>query len=293
MGRPLVTGSDGDRGDARVLQRLDVGEELVPRGRWRVDPGLGEEVLVVPEAHHAGVERHAVLLAVDLVELHGTGVEVTDEARGLVGDVPDQSGFDLIAEATAAPGLEEVGHVAGLQVRLDRGLERLVLHHGDVDLHVRVLGHVGVGHRLPVGLAGSLFWMCHQLISTASPDGASEPAGASDAAGASVAAPPPESSSLPQAATTSPSAAARAMAQRRRDDCAVSMVLPLVMCGSCGPGRPARAGVGNDFDLGDGGAPAWTAHRHRAGGALERRTMSSSAAAGAPVRSVRSGSTVR
>ena len=60
---------------------------------------------------------------------------------------------DLLAQAAAAPRLEQVGHVAGLEVGLDRGLERLVLHHGDVDLHVRVLGRVGVGHRLPVGLA--------------------------------------------------------------------------------------------------------------------------------------------
>ena len=75
-------------------------------------------------------------------------------ADDVVGDVLHETGVDLIAQAAAAPRLEQVGNVAGLQVGLQRGLERLVLHHGDVDLDVRVLGRVGVGHRLPVGLAG-------------------------------------------------------------------------------------------------------------------------------------------
>ena len=60
------------------------------------------------------------------------------------------AGVDLVAEHAAAPGLEQVGDVAGLDVGLHRRLERLVLHHRDVDRDVRVLGHVGVGHGLPV-----------------------------------------------------------------------------------------------------------------------------------------------
>ena len=54
----------------------------------------------------------------------------------------------------AAPRLEEVGHLAGLDRRGELGLERLVLEDRDVDLHVRVRGGVGVGDRLEVGLAG-------------------------------------------------------------------------------------------------------------------------------------------
>ena len=100
-----------------------------------------------------GVVRDAVLLAIDLIQLDGSLAEIADERRSLVGDVAHHAGRDLIAQSTAAPRLEQVGDVAGLDVGLDGGLEGFVLHHGDVDLHVRVLGRVGVGHGLPVGLA--------------------------------------------------------------------------------------------------------------------------------------------
>ena len=42
-------------------------------------------------------------------------------------DVPHQPGVDLLDEAAAAPRLEQVGRVAGLQAWGDRRLERLVL----------------------------------------------------------------------------------------------------------------------------------------------------------------------
>ena len=45
---------------------------------------------------------------------------------------------DLVTQTTAAPRLEQVGNVARLQVGLQGCLERLVLHHRDVDLHVRI-----------------------------------------------------------------------------------------------------------------------------------------------------------
>ena len=150
MGRPLVAGADGDRRDAGVLERLHVLEQLVPRRRRGVDAGLLEQRLVVPEADHPGVVGHAVLHAVDLVQPDRALGQVADEAGDVVGDVADEAGVDLLPQAATAPGLEQVGHVAGLQVGLQGGLEGLVLHHRDVDLDVGVLGHEGVGHGLPV-----------------------------------------------------------------------------------------------------------------------------------------------
>ena len=150
MRRPLVAGPDGDRRDARVLELLHHVEELVPRRRRRFDAGLGEEVLVVPEPDHAEVERDAVLLAVDVVEPDRARVEVADEPRRLLGDVLHEAGVDLLAQTAAAPRLEQVGDVTGLEVGLKRGLERLVLEDVDLDRHVRVHGHELVGHRLPV-----------------------------------------------------------------------------------------------------------------------------------------------
>ena len=153
MGRPLVAGADRDRRDTGVLERLDLLEQPVPRVGGSVETRLREEVLVVPEADDAGVERHAVLLAVDLVQPDRRRAEVADPTRRGLGDVLHETGRDLVAQTAAAPRLEQVGDVTGLQVGLQRGLERLVLHHRDVDRDVRVLGGVGVGHRLPVRFA--------------------------------------------------------------------------------------------------------------------------------------------
>jgi hypothetical protein len=152
--RPLVLLPHRQRRDAGGLELADVVEELVPRGGRRVDPGLLEERLVVPEPHHAQIERHAVLLAVDLVEPDGRVVEVADPVRGGVADVLDEAGVGLLLERAAAPRLEHVGHVARLHVRGQLRLERLVLEHRDLDLHVRVVGLVLLGRVRPDRLHG-------------------------------------------------------------------------------------------------------------------------------------------
>ncbi len=92
---------------------------------------------------------HAVVLAVDLVHAEGAGVDLVLPGRDVGGDVLDQAGLDLLAEAAAAPGLEQVGDVALLQQRRQLGLERLVLVDLDVDRDVRVGRHVLVGEVLP------------------------------------------------------------------------------------------------------------------------------------------------
>jgi hypothetical protein len=103
VSRPPVLAADGDRGDAGILQCLDVLQELVPRSRWSVDAGLGEENLVVPEAHHAEVEGNGIQSTVHLEQAHGAGAEVADPAGDLATDVADQAGFHLVGQVTAAP----------------------------------------------------------------------------------------------------------------------------------------------------------------------------------------------
>src|SRR5690606_15054625 len=65
-GRPLVTGADRDRLDARALERVDGGVEVVHGLGGLGDPGLLEEVGVVPEADDADRERQGVGLALVL-----------------------------------------------------------------------------------------------------------------------------------------------------------------------------------------------------------------------------------
>jgi hypothetical protein len=147
--RPLVLLADRDRRDVRALQLLDVAQEVVP-GRGRVgDPGLLEELLVVPDPHEAEVVGDPVLLAVDLVETHAGGIEGVDPRLGGLGDVLDEPGVGLLLERAAAPRLEEVRRLAGLHVRRELGLERLVLEDRDLDLDVGMSRHVLVGGVLP------------------------------------------------------------------------------------------------------------------------------------------------
>ena len=78
--RPLVLARQGDRGDPGGLELLDGVEELGPGGGRRGDAGLGEQRLVVPEADHAEVERHAVLLPSIWYGSAAPGVERVDPA---------------------------------------------------------------------------------------------------------------------------------------------------------------------------------------------------------------------
>ena len=66
-------------------------QEVRPRRRRLCDPGLLEQRLAVPDADHAEVERHSVLLAVDLVQAGGGRVELVDPARGGLADVLDKA----------------------------------------------------------------------------------------------------------------------------------------------------------------------------------------------------------
>ncbi len=150
---PLVLAGDGERIDARGPQLLDGGEVLVPRRRRRRDAGLLEERLVVPEADHAHVPGHAVLLAVVVVDAHGTGVDRVLPVGDVGGDVLEQAGVGLGGHDAAAPRLEQV-RIVGSGRRGQLRLERLVLEDGDLDGDVRVFRHVGVGGGLEVGLAG-------------------------------------------------------------------------------------------------------------------------------------------
>ena len=125
-----------------VLELADVGEQLVPGGRRGRDPGLREERLVVPEADHPEVVRDAVLLAVDLVDAHGSGIHGVRPVRDVGGDVLDEAGRDLLGETAAAPRLEDVRRGAGLHRGRDLGLERLVLEDRLIDGHVGMRRHV-------------------------------------------------------------------------------------------------------------------------------------------------------
>ena len=151
VGRPFVSGANCDRGDSGVLEGLDVFEELIPGGGRSVDSGLGEQVLVVPEPDHSQVEGDAVLDTIDLIQTDRALVEIADESRRQVRDVLNQSGVDLLTQATAAPGLEEVRDLTRLKIGLQSGLECLVLHHRDVDRDVGVGLHELIGHVLPQG----------------------------------------------------------------------------------------------------------------------------------------------
>ena len=146
---PLVLLADGDRRDARALQLLDVAQELVPGGRRAVDPGLLEELLVVPDPHEAEVVGDPVLLVADLVEPDARGIEGVDPRLGGLGDVLDEARVGLLLERAAAPRLEDVRRLARLHVRRELGLERLVLEDRDLDLDVGMGGHVLVGRVLP------------------------------------------------------------------------------------------------------------------------------------------------
>ena len=147
-GRPLVPASQGDGGDAGVLELLDDRQELLPGRRRLGDAGLLEEVLVVPEAHQAEVVGRAVLDAVDLVDAHAGRVHAVDPVGDLIRDRPGHAGGGLLGEDATAPGLEDVRRGPALHLDGEPGLEGLVLEDSDVDLDVGVLGHVLVGDRL-------------------------------------------------------------------------------------------------------------------------------------------------
>ena len=139
--------ADRDRRDARCLELVDRSQEVLPRRRRLRDPGLREQVLVVPDADHAQVVRDAVLLALVLVHAHRAGIHRVRPVGDVGGDVLEHAGIDLLGHAAAAPRLEEVRNVAALELRRELRLERVVLEDGDVDGHVRVRGRELVGHR--------------------------------------------------------------------------------------------------------------------------------------------------
>ena len=98
-----------------------------------VMPGLGEQLLVVPEALDTHPVRQAVLSAVDLPDA-GRAADVGDLGLGLVGDVLEVSGVHLFANLTAAPRLEDVRRVVGQQRGRDtRALELIGLDRLDLD----------------------------------------------------------------------------------------------------------------------------------------------------------------
>jgi hypothetical protein len=154
------------------------------------------------DAHHAEVVRHAVLLAVEVVEAGRGRIELVDPAGRLLADVLDEAGVGLLLERAAAPRLEDVRRLARLHVRGQLGLERLVLEDGDLDRDVGMCRVVLGGGLLPDGL--HRIRVCHQLIVTGLLEVvAVEPP------------PPPLSLSLPpQAASTSATAATRPAASR-------------------------------------------------------------------------------
>jgi hypothetical protein len=155
---PFLLAGQRDRGDGRGLQLADRLEILRPGGRGRAQPGPLEELLVVPEADHAGVDRGPVDLAVDRVRVEGIRDQRVPPLTDVRGEVLDQSRLGLLGEHAAAPGVEDVRRVAGLDDRGQLGLERLVLQRRDVELdagvgRLELTGHLGPlrHHRVGVG----------------------------------------------------------------------------------------------------------------------------------------------
>ena len=151
--RPLVLARDGKRDGAGRLQLGDVGQEVSPRRGGSSDAGRLEEGLVVPDADHSHVPGNAVLLALVGVDPQGTWVDRVLPGRDVRRDVLELARVGLSGHGSAAPRLEEIGHVAGLQLSRELGLEGLVLQNRDLDGHVRMGRVVGVSDRLEHRLA--------------------------------------------------------------------------------------------------------------------------------------------
>ena len=140
--RPAVLASDRDRRDVRRLQLVDRGDELRPGRRCRRDPGLLEEVFVVPEPDDADAVRDGVLLAVHL-PAGGRPADGLDPRLDVLGDVRDLVRLHLVDQRAAAPFLEDVGRVVRRERDRDlRLLQHVRLESGRLDRDVRMSGVV-------------------------------------------------------------------------------------------------------------------------------------------------------
>ena len=123
-----------------------------------VEAGLGEQLLVVPEDDLRNVLGKAVELAVAGEGADAGGADVgLGLGRDDAVDVAQHAGLDLLVEHAAAPAIDDVGRVVGLQQRRQLGLVGLVLEELQLEIGLRmeplVLGdglvhqgdHAGVG----------------------------------------------------------------------------------------------------------------------------------------------------
>ena len=113
--RPLVLAAHGDRLDIGRPELGYVGLELGHRRRRRHDPGLGKEVLAVPEADDVKIIRDPVLLSVDGPTARDGTSFLLYPAGARSGHVHELAGGHLGGFAAAAPLLEDIGDVVALK----------------------------------------------------------------------------------------------------------------------------------------------------------------------------------
>ena len=166
---PGVLAGEGDRGDALVLERLDGRQELVPRRRQGRDAGILKALVLYQKPDEAEVERHAVVLAVDLVHAEGAGVDRVLPRRAM------SAVMSLTRPASTCwrrPPPPHVWNRSGTSPCW-RSVVSLVLNasFSRTWMSIVTLGWAAVYssasffHRLR---PGSLFWMWYQVIVTGS-----------------------------------------------------------------------------------------------------------------------------
>ena len=115
-----------------------------------VMPALAKSVLVVPEADHADVERHAVDLAVDRVRLHGGRAAAcrSTAATSAVMSLTSPASTCCLSTPPPQDWKRSGGSPAWVTV-VSLALNASFSSGCDLDLDVRVRGLVLLGHRRP------------------------------------------------------------------------------------------------------------------------------------------------
>ena len=104
----------------RILDLLQIDQELIPGGRRLCNAGLGEDILVIPEHHRAVIIGHQIVNAILGIQIKRAGIENILEGNVLVQSI---GGQHIIQREQQAFLHQAAGDLAGILVdEIDHGV---------------------------------------------------------------------------------------------------------------------------------------------------------------------------